>query len=153
MRSSAAARDRVSGQVGAQQLERVLGEADPDRAVVGDQPLPARELAQRGRRGRLERQRELHAARRPACPGVTTPICHSASRRAQALAGARPGEPLERVPARARARREIARVGVVAAALALGDQRPDLLLLDAEHVAEADPHRPLAPPGTRPRSG
>ena len=68
-RSSSRARAQVAGQAGPHQLERVLAQRDPGRAVVGQHPLPGAQRAQLRGLVRVERQRELGPVRAPAMPG------------------------------------------------------------------------------------
>ena len=143
----------------AHQPHRVLVEGHPDRAVVGDQPAPTRSSGfSSGARGGSSGS-AICTSSPWRTPVPAPPASHSASRRPaadepgdpgaaspadQVVEGAGPGEPLEAVAAGARARGEVGDPGVVAAALALGDQALHLLLAHALDVAEADPHGQLA---------
>ena len=114
----------------------------PGRRVVGDHLVPGRQRLQRRRGRQVERERELHSfatgrahagRRHPQLPQRHPPVAAG-----QRVAGARPGEPLERRAARAGARREVLQRGEVAALVARGDERGDLVGAHAEHVAQAD---------------
>src|SRR5947208_13096039 len=122
----------------------MLGDRDPRRGVIGDEPLPRIELAQRGRRGDGEGEGELNrkplsAAGNPDPPQVLAPpqVVPPADR----LAGPRPGEQLERLAAGAGARCEVGEVGVGTASLALFDHRSGIRFPQAGYVTQAYPDR------------
>ncbi len=141
------ARQRSRRQVRAQERERVDADREPGLAVVGEHPLPAGEIAQlRGRRGGIERERELlrlaaralaprAAGRRGRAPRAGRAACRRSSRtrRPRRVPRARPA----RAGRVARGRRRPGRPVRVA----LGHERRRVVLSDRCDVREPDPHR------------
>ena len=110
--------------------------------VVGEQLLPAPELAQRRRLRALERERELDAAGDAAAGDRHAEVPQRPAALArERVAGPRPGELLERGARRGDARRELGDACERPALRARAHERRDLLGAHPAHVAEADPDR------------
>ena len=135
----------------------MLAQGDAGRGVVGDDALPRVERPQARGSGQRQGKRELgdwracalRAAAGDPQPPELVPPRRQAAGRAERPAGPRPCKALEPVSAHPGARGEVREAAVGAAVLALGDQRPGLVLGDTLDVAEPEPHRGLR----RPRRG
>ena len=152
IRASSSVRTSPSLELRAQHLDRMLAEGDPGGRVVGDDPLPGVERAQVGRSGEGEGQRQLGVI--GARAGARRRWRRPAARARRAAAPRPPDDRAARTPPPRPAARgnrgstperdaSSARLAKRPAALALGHQRPRLVLADALHVAEPDPHRGL----------
>jgi hypothetical protein len=140
-------RERADGKMRAQERERVRPDGERRMPVVGEHPLPARQVAKlRGRGRRLERERQLlrlavrprdglRPEHEPELPEEIAPLA------VEAVARAALDERLEPAARELDAAREVADVPKRPVRLAHGHDCLRLLVCDGSDVTEADPNR------------